>query len=533
MTSTNVDLITSPLDIAGGPLPGQMTTSGNDVGTKRMALRRMEDAGELPDDLLGGTRQMRKRAGEWLPMEPNETQDEYRARLGRAVLTNFYGDTLGELVGLPFSREIQVEGMDGEAEDSTGVPWLDEIIRNADGEGRSLTVFARDQMRKSIHRGMSLILVDVPPATEIASDNTYATQLERQPLFRMVDPFDLYGAETVMVGGKVAIKSVRIHSRETVPDGTYGEKDVDMILEIRASGQKGVDGSVVWWQQSRPGDPWSRVPGRGGPYTQPYITIVPWYCEQVGVLESTPAMENLAWINLAHWQSDSDQKSLLSIARLVTLVTTGMMPEPQDPSAATQNKIVLGPRRRINIPDAQGKASFLEITGPGIEAGFKDLERIEEAAERFGASMVVSRTAGVTATANIADDVRDTSNLLAFITRLENALDQSLQFAADWMVAAKPAVRFRIFREFGLSSQAAQNLVAIQAARAAGDLPRLTYLQELQRNGALAAYRDVNEIDQAAQQEKDDAMAQNMALADKQMAQAGGVPADNAVPAGT
>jgi len=129
---------------------------GAGVGTKSLAYLRMEQHWKLTDALLGGTQAMRDAGQEFLPKEPREKATPYRNRLGRSFLFNGYKDTVDGLAAKPFGRAVTLKG--AEKLD----PKLKMIEANADRQGTTLTMFARQVLHEAIHRGLSHILVDFP-----------------------------------------------------------------------------------------------------------------------------------------------------------------------------------------------------------------------------------------------------------------------------------------------------------------------------------------------------------------------------------
>ena len=74
---------------------------------------------------------------------------------------------------------------------------------------------------------------------------------------------------------------------------------------------------------------------------------------QVGEL---PLLD-LAWLNIAHWQSSSDQRHVLTVARFPMLAGSGV-PE--------NTNVVVGPDRMLTTPNADGKFYYVEHTGAAI-----------------------------------------------------------------------------------------------------------------------------------------------------------------------
>src|SRR3546814_11327266 len=71
------------------------------------------------------------------------------------------------------------------------------------------------------------------------------------------------------------------------------------------------------WRRHAGGETSFGPPGFG---TLPLVTV---YAERTGYLTARPPLLDLAWLNLAHWQSSSDQRHILHVARVPILFEIG------------------------------------------------------------------------------------------------------------------------------------------------------------------------------------------------------------------
>ena len=156
----------------------------------RPAIADMREAAKLPDALLGGNRRMRRESDEWLPKEEEESDTNYRIRVGRSTCFPFYRDTLLDLAARPFGRDV---GWD--AEPAAGNAGFAEFLRDMDGTGKTLTVFARDLLFHGMHRGMDHVLVDASSksgATRATTDGrrVYAQRIDALSMLDVRDTAD-------------------------------------------------------------------------------------------------------------------------------------------------------------------------------------------------------------------------------------------------------------------------------------------------------------------------------------------------------
>lgn len=272
-----------------------------DVSSPNAAWHAMAPDWELIADLLGGTRAMRAAGERWLPREPKESLEAYRIRLSRTVLFNGLGRAVQTLSGKPFAKPVTVaDGTD---------PRLRALCQDLDLGGRDLTTFARDVLRAALTDGVTHILVDYPEAARFGETLHDERVRGARPYFVHIPARDLIGWR-VDRGGRLE----RLRIRETVSerDGAWGEAAVSQIRVLEPGRWS------VWRRaETREDAPWRKT--AGGETTLTRIPLVSIYAGRTGLLTARPPLMDLAWLNLAHWQSSSDQRHILHVARVPIL----------------------------------------------------------------------------------------------------------------------------------------------------------------------------------------------------------------------
>lgn len=453
----------------------------------RPALAAMREKWELCDLLLSDSEGMIASGEKVLPREQDETDDEFERRLARTVLTNYYGDTIDRHSAMPFAKNIAFD------------PPLPEplayVERNVDGAGRSITVLARELMHEAMHRGMTHVLVDMPAGP----DRDYSDTLKRRPLLVHIQPGCLYGVtDEPDASGDDVVTYARFQQRRTVPKGQFSEELSESVMVIQAAvrnvaANEVAPGAVVEYVQEKDGA-W-RMAGEPTPYQHEAIPLFTFYTKQKGAYEATPAYRYLAELNKTHWQSDADQRHGLSYGRRATLVQTGWKEGSDAAQAAAKglkaaSRQTLGYGRRLKNDNADANAFFLETSGAPLAAGREDLKSLEERMERFGAAQV-SKNAGITATSRKLDNQRDTCNLEAWCTRLEQVLLAAVRVMAKWKNVELPAdQKLMIDRSFADDTTDAEDLPHIMALSAQGKLSTQTVLAECKARGVLLTVSD-------------------------------------------
>ncbi len=420
----------------------------------------MREAAKLPDALIGGNRRMRRESAEWLPKEEEESETNYRIRVGRSTCFPFYRDTLLDLAARPFGRDITWEKEPGD-----GNPGFAEFLRDVDGTGKTLTVFAKDTLFHAMHRGMTHVLVDASSKSGATRETTDGRRVYAQRIdaLSMLDIRD-----TADESGRKRVTYCRFVMRKTLDPDSFAPKHEVVIVELEKKlGED--DGWKLEWRFDEKAKKWfagTRVAYNPGANGIPLFTL---FTQQTGHYAAEPLLEDLAWVNLAHFQSRSDHAHVMRIARLITLVTLGFPDEDaMSPLEGKRNsRIVLGPLSRVNSArkPSDASVSFLEPNGKSIELSFQDMEQLAAECERLGARHRISKTGNVTARAVASDDAKSTNNLQTFCGRLEVLLRQVCEASAEWLSMGElPAnVQPKVNREFANDVTPENGARALQA----------------------------------------------------------------------
>lgn len=438
-------------------------------------------------DLKGGTRAMRTAGHKWLPQEPKETPQQYSNRLARSFLYAGYEEMTASLVGKPFVKPVTIKG-----EDELD-PRLRSIASNVDREGTTLTQFAKKVLTTAVDYGLCFVMVDFPQQTGRETKAEEEAKGSR-PFFVHICPWDLIGwqVDTDQATGISRVTMVKIKECRIEPLGEYADHEVEYIRVYR-------ENDWELWRKTPPSQPntdpqYVRV--AGGTHTFNGVPIVAFYTNQVGLMMGSPAMSSLAWLNIEHWQSSSDQLNALRFARIGILFGAGFTEEDEkrNNKGDPNNPVgMIGPNRAIFAESPDAKLMYVEHSGKAMGIGKDHLESLERKMDVAGLQPLVSRRSGnVTATADVLDEARSSSDIQTWIRDEEFALEKCYEFAAKWIRVTLPEdFSIDIFNEFTLSLRSEQDVVALMQSRLAGEISRETYLTELRRRGLIADYIDI------------------------------------------
>lgn len=276
----------------------------------------------LTASLRGGTPAMRQQGRTYLPQEPGESDAAYLNRISRSVLTNLYKKTVTKLVGKPMKK---------------GVTLLEDVpaeIRkfepNIDNQGTGLDVFANNVLEAAIDDGVTHILVDYSDTQEVQGDFPDGSltleqeeKLNARPYARHVKAADLIGWKWEIRNNKKVITQIRIQEFVKVPgEDEFTQNTKERIRVIEPFIQR-VYEKAATSDSMKPGDPeeWDLIEAKVT--TMGIVPLVTVYTNKEGFLVGAPLLLDIAYLQVAHWQSDSDQRNILHIARIPILFATG------------------------------------------------------------------------------------------------------------------------------------------------------------------------------------------------------------------
>lgn len=406
--------------------------------------------------LLGGTTAMRAAGQAHLPKWPNEDDKAYECRRKVAVLFPAYQRTVSTLTGKPFSKPITL----GDDVPPKIVEWL----QDADLQGRNLDTFASDVMESALGYGICGILVDYPKAQGVRTQADESAQGLR-PYLIHIKPEQVLGWRAERVNGEWRLVQLRLMESVDEEDGEYGQKTVDQVRVLRPG---------LWETHRKDAKTDTWVLFEQGATTLDFIPYISVYGGRTGFMTATPPLIEVAHLNVAHWQSASDQQTILHVARVPILTVIGVDDE--------KFELTVGASAAVKLP-LGGDMKFVEHTGAAIEAGANELDKLEERMRQAGAELLVLSPGKVTATQVATENAVGMCALQRIVQGLEDALDQALQIMAKW-VGMPEGGHVTLFNDFG-SATLAESLKDVLLMPVSDE----TKFEEAQRRGILSPDR--------------------------------------------
>ena len=357
--------------------------------------------------VAAGVIEMRKQAKTYLPKRPMENDKGWESRRDEAEFFPAFAHALEAYIGKPMGSPIVFDGVPSMVEAS---------FDNLDKCGADADTFFRAVLKAGLRDGCTYVVADyakVPEGSTLAQERAIGARpyLIHVPLRNVID-FQTQAGED----GTVAFTHFRYKECVQVPVNRWGTKEVERIRVLDP-------GMVEVWEKqilSVGGQPvWVLLPDLSGPVSVQDVPVACYRPKQDG-----PPLEDLAWLNVTHWQSSSYQRGILNVARVPLLAADEDMRE--DPDAP----VLIGVKGLIT--GLKG-LKYVEHTGAAIDAGKTDLHDLEDQMRRVAGQMLVADGAQKTAREASLESSDGSSKLRAWVNTFQDFVEECLRLMALWV----------------------------------------------------------------------------------------------------
>ena len=406
----------------------------------------------LIEHLLGGTYKIRKGHRKFLPQEPRELDEAYDNRLQRSVLAPYYVRLERMLAGMLTRKPVRLDDVTDQ---------IREQLFDVDLQGNDLQSWLYSTARLCIRYGHVGVLVDAPKS----GDNG-------RPYWISYSPRDILGFRTELSNGAQKLSQLRLSEKIVVPDGLYGEKQVEQVRVL-------TPGAFEIFQKDQKGD--FRVVDEG----TTSLSKIPFsvaYSNRVGVLESFPPLADIAELNLQHYQVQSDLGNQLHISAVPMLALFGF------PAAAEE--ISAGPGEALALPEG-ASANYIEPAGNSYDAQFRRLDQIVSQINDLGLAAVMgAKLAAETAESKRIDRSQGDSTMMVLAQQMQDMIDNCLRFHADYLQESQAGSSL-VNRDFMGARLEPQEIQALLQLYTAGTVTQETLLLQLEAGEVLGDDFDV------------------------------------------
>jgi hypothetical protein len=421
------------------------------------------------DALWGGTYAMRLLSKTYLPQEPFELDSEYAARLSRTTLVNYYKNTIQDSAARVFAKDIELRAAASSLVDiaSTATPPQVEFQNFAvdvDAQGTNLTQFMKHVFEQSINHGVGFILVDYP-RVPVGSFNSLEAQVQSgtRPYWVHVKASNVLDCRSAMIGGKqrmtlfkylevinelssdgftpTVIEQIRIfkHDPDVVnPDGSVTTSQPMYAVYRRnlngtsftgepslAGGNSTSQSTTNWELQScgyltnADGEPLSGIP------------VAQIYTNRTGFGVGTPALDDLADLNITHYQMYSDYININHITNVPFLFAKGLKEALDD--NGKKIPIILSPGRAMTTDVDYADIKWIEHTGQSIATTANALEDLAKQMKECGLKLTQEvAPQGRTATEVAVNVAESNSRLKSMALGMQDAVNLALYYTSEF-----------------------------------------------------------------------------------------------------
>jgi len=381
----------------------------------------------------------------------------YEAYILRAVFYNATRRTTDGLVGQVFTRPAVIKLP----------PRLEILETDANGSGVTLAQLGKSTVRATINYGRAGLLTDFPVTDGQAS----VADLENgsiQPTINLYDPQMIINWRTRKRGAKHVLSLVVIREDKLDDDDVF-ETDLThqwRVLTLEDQGDLGPEVYTVRiWTDSGTADDQGNsfesaepvIPLDANGDVLDYIPFTFVGAEDNDVDIDLAPMYDIASLNIAHYRNSADYEEAAYITGQPTPVFAGL-----DRAWAEEvmgNVVELGSRAAILLP-VGGTATLLQAEERGMT--FEAMTHKEKQMQTLGAKLIQPQEVERTATDALIDKSSENSVLGSVTVNVNDAITQSLEWAAAFIGDDAGAIEFALNTEFttvGMTPEERRQLV--------------------------------------------------------------------------
>lgn len=461
--------------------------------------------------LAAGTRAVWGNASRFMMQHPREEDETFRRRARMAAVYNGYRRVIKASTGMVMSRPVKLG-------DNASAKFR-AAVENIDGQGNHLDVFTRRLLTDGLTIGVGGILVDwavVSAADELSDADEQTLGLRAYWVHVLGENvlnwrFAKINGATILT--MLVLKEVREEEDDSfgVAEATYyrvfrrpvllSSTDVGIITKSASD--------VVTWELWK----WDAQAEKPAPHSGPFplrgakrIPFSPFVNgDSPGTLESEPPLQDLADMNINHYQVSTDRAWVMHLACVPVPVRKGH--RPQHNAAGDLVEQMIGPTALMDVSE-NGDFFWRSPDGTAFEPTGKELEAIERRMGALGlAFLFPENKAQETAAAKRIDRVAENATLGSIVRALRDCLEGAALIHAEYEREEPTTLAPNTDFEEQMMDQGLAKLLSEMEAQ--GQLTITTLLETLKAGKLLSDDFDVeDEVEELAQRAK--AMAGEM-----------------------
>lgn len=439
-----------------------MTTTNN-ISTQSALVSKMAADWPMLSALMQGTRAMREMGAALLPKWPSEDDEDYKRRLAQSVLHPAFSRTVEIMSARPFVQDAKI------------VPELPDSLKglmdDCDREGTDFDEFLADRFTDCMSHGLVGVLVDYSIKTNEKGERPMSVADVKAAGGR---PYFCVYPCTSILGWRVLDKkldALRLLEKVEEPDGEYAVKEIEQVRLLRP-------GTWATYRQDSKKEWILHEQGQYQDSRGNQLQVIPFrflYGKKLGYGHGVTPLLGLAFQNVEHWQSCSDQQNILHVARVPILFGKGF----------GDSSIVISANKAATTDSVDGDLKWVEHSGAAIEAGRNSILDLEERMRQAGAELLVKKAIATTATEVISDNEANKSLLQKIVEEFEEGAEDLIRLASLYTEQSEVFADVELFKDFSLDPSSA-DMDAIFQAHELEILDAATVRNEMARRGIVA-----------------------------------------------
>jgi hypothetical protein len=443
---------------------------------------------DMVETILGGSAAMRMAGKKYLPKFPNETEADYKFRVETAKFTNIYRDIVENLAAKPFSKEVAVV-------DGTASTTVQETAEDIDGQGNNLNVFAGRVFFTGINDAVTWIFIDKPPVPEGAS-RALEREIGARPYWVHVPAKRMLAVYSDVINGKEEFVHARIYEPETVRSG-FGERTIKRVRVLNREPLEGGGYGPATWEVFEERDNANRsdrewVSIADGVIAIGVIAIVPFVTgrRKEGSWQFFPPMQDAAYLQVEHYQQETNLKALKEQACFPMLAGNGVTP-PMD--GDKPGIVPVGPKTVLFAPPnsdgAHGAWQFIEPSAQSLRFLSDDIKATEQQLRELGRQPLTAQTGNLTVVTTAFAAQKGNSAIQAWALNLKDALEQAFILTCRWLGdTSEPEVT--VHTDFAIEMESERAPEFLLAMRKEREISRKALIIEAKRRDFLSPEYD-------------------------------------------
>jgi len=383
----------------------------NEVNERSGSLKNSYYSREDLRHIRQGTKAMKAAGTKYLPQHPGEPDEQYTSRLQSSVLHNITARIIDVLTARPFKKIAFIQSKN---------PEISKLNINFDGSGQSFTDSLRLYFQEALWDSQAHVFVDFSKSKKDPTGAPIYTPNSKHRV-KLINNDNILNGRYDKETGELTY--LRFRDYICVQEG-FNDKEVLQIWEFKKEFgevffRKHIEHKMENETVFEP-DPWDK-------FSLKFIPFLSLYPKPTKVKFNPKLIfQDMAELNITHWQSYSEQRNALKFARIPILFFKGVDLSTKD------GGIKLGSQYAVATKHVEADGKYIETAGTAIKDGRDDVLDLEQKMQALGFELLAKKQGAQTAT-GATYDMESTNSLLGcFAVALKEFSENLIKIICAW-----------------------------------------------------------------------------------------------------